>query len=140
MPAPPRGSLRFRLADELRSRILDNALLPGDQLPSEPQLARELGVSRSSVRAAITLLEEDGFVRRRHGAGTYVAHRPVLNDLGRNRGVSSMIASMGLEPGVVDERRHAEPASPEIAAALGVEPGRRLSVLRRVRTARDRKS
>ena len=57
-------------------------------------------VSRSSMRAAITLLEEEGFVSRRHGSGTYVTHRPLLaNDLGRNFGVSSLIASTGLEPG-----------------------------------------
>ena len=58
-----RSSLRFRLADVLRDRIVDGDLSPGDRLPSEPDLARVLGVSRASVRAAITVLEEDGFVR-----------------------------------------------------------------------------
>jgi DNA-binding GntR family transcriptional regulator len=134
-----RSSLRFRLADELRGRIRSGDLSPGDRLPAEPELARGLGVSRSSVRAAMSLLEEDGFVRRRHGSGTYVTHRPVVNDLGRNFGVTSLIAATGLEPGVVEASSGTEPASAEIAAALRVDPGRPVSVLRRVRTASGRR-
>jgi GntR family transcriptional regulator len=134
-----RSSLRFRLADALRDRIVDGDLSPGDRLPSEPDLAKVLGVSRASVRAAITVLEEDGFVRRRRGSGTYIANRPVHNDLGRNFGVSSMIAAMGLEPGVVDEDCTTVPAPPEIADALGIEAGDAVTVLRRVRTADGRR-
>jgi GntR family transcriptional regulator len=134
-----RSSLRFRLADVLRDRIVDGDLSPGDRLPSEPDLAKVLGVSRASVRAAITVLEEDGFVRRRRGSGTYIANRPVHNDLGRNFGVSSMIAAMGLEPGVVEEECITVPAPPEIADALGIEPGGDVTLLRRVRTADGRR-
>ena len=84
---------------------------PGERMPSEPELARRQTVSRSSMRAAITVLEEEGYVSRRHGSGTYVTHRPVLaNDLGRNFGVSSLIGSIGLEPGSVDETWGAVPA------------------------------
>lgn len=137
--ATSRSSLRFQLADVLRDRIVDGELSPGDRLPSEPDLARVLGVSRASVRAAITLLEEDGFVRRRRGSGTYIANRPVHNDLGRNFGVSSMISAMGLEPGVVDEHCETASAPPEIAAALGIETGEPVSILRRVRTASGRR-
>jgi GntR family transcriptional regulator len=137
--ATSRSSLRFQLADVLRDRIVDGELSPGDRLPSEPDLARVLGVSRASVRAAITLIEEDGFVRRRRGSGTYIANRPVHNDLGRNFGVSSMIAAIGLEPGVVDEHCETAPAPPEIATALGIETGEPVSILRRVRTASGRR-
>src|SRR6478609_5617562 len=112
----------------------------GDRLPGEPELARSLGVSRSSLRAAIALLEEDGLVRRLHGSGTYVTDRPLLrNDLSRNFGVSSMIAAMGFEPGTVDETCALEPAAADVAEALGVEPGEPVSALRRVRTAGGRR-
>jgi GntR family transcriptional regulator len=137
--AGTRSSLRFQLADALRDRIVDGELSPGDRLPSEPDLAKVLGVSRASLRAAITLLEEDGFVRRRRGSGTYIANRPVHNDLGRNFGVSSMIAAMGLEPGVADEGCETVAAPPEIATALGIEEGDPVSLLRRVRTADGRR-
>ncbi|HUZ85230.1 MAG TPA: GntR family transcriptional regulator [Gaiellales bacterium] len=134
--APPRRSLRHSIAEGLRARVLAGEFLPGDRLPSEPELARSLGVSRSSLRAAIALLEEDGLIRRLHGSGTYVTHRPLMrNDLGRNFGVGSLIASMGLPPGTVDEHCAAEPAPAEVAERLGVPERTPVSVLRRVRTA-----
>jgi DNA-binding GntR family transcriptional regulator len=106
-----RRSLRHDLARELRSRILAGEWRPGDRIPSEPELARRRTVSRSSMRAAITMLEEDGVVSRRHGSGTYVTHRPALpHDLGRNFGVSSLIRSTGMTPGTVEETSGAVPA------------------------------
>jgi GntR family transcriptional regulator len=139
-PPTPRRSLRHSLAEELRARILAGEWQPGDRLPSEPELARRRTVSRSSMRAAITVLEEDGFVSRRHGSGTYVSHRPALpSDLGRNFGVSSLIAHSGMEPGSAAETSGAVPAPPEVAEELGVEPGAPVSRLRRVRTADGRR-
>ena len=137
-PSPP--SLRHRIADRLRERVLSGELGAGARLPSEPDLARSLGVSRSSLRAAIALLEADGLLRRQHGSGTYVTDQPALRrDLSRNFGVSEMIAAAGLRPGTVDARAASEPAPPEVAAAFEVQPGTRLSVLRRVRTANSRR-
>jgi GntR family transcriptional regulator len=133
-------SLRHSLANELRARILAGEWRPGERLPSEPELARRRFVSRSSMRAAITVLEEDGFVNRKHGSGTYVTHRPALpNDLGRNFGVSSMIARSGMQPGSVAESAGAVPAPVAVAEALGVEEGALVSSLRRVRTADGRR-
>jgi GntR family transcriptional regulator len=137
--APTRTSLRHRIAERLRERLLRGELEPGAQLPSEPELARELGVSRSSLRAAIALLEADGLLRRMHGSGTYVTDQPLLrNDLSRNFGVSEMIAAAGLEPGTAEARAGLEPAPAEVAAAFGIAAGTPLSVLRRVRTADGR--
>jgi GntR family transcriptional regulator len=135
-----RRSLRHSLAQELRARIRAGEWRPGERIPSEPELARQETVSRSSMRAAITMLEEEGYVSRRHGSGTYVTHRPALpNELGRNFGVSRLIASEGLEPGTVEESSGTEPAPPAVAEALGVEPGDAVSALRRVRTADGRR-
>ena len=133
-------SLRHSLAEELRTRILAGEWRPGERLPSEPELARRRFVSRSSMRAAITVLEEDGFVSRKHGSGTYVMHRPALpNDLGRNLSVSALIRSTGMEPGTVEETSGAVPAPAAVAEALGVEEGEPVSCLRRVRTADGRR-
>jgi DNA-binding GntR family transcriptional regulator len=134
-----RRSLRPSIASGLRRRVVTGDLAPGDRLPSEPDLARTLGVSRSSLRAAIALLEEDGLVQRLHGSGTFVTHRPLMrNDLSRNFGVTSMIAAMGLEPGSEAERFATEPAPADVAEALGIEPDAPVSALHRVRTADGR--
>jgi GntR family transcriptional regulator len=135
-----RRPLRHSLAEELRARILAGEWRPGDRLPSEPELARRRTVSRSSMRSAIAMLEEEGYVSRRRGSGTYVTHRPSLaNDLGRNFGVSSLIAATGLEPGSVEETSGAVAAPPAVAEALGVAPGTAVSSLCRVRTADGRR-
>jgi GntR family transcriptional regulator len=135
-----RRSLRHSLAQELRARIRAGEWRPGERIPSEPELARRRTVSRSSVRAAIAMLEEEGYVSRRHGSGTYVTHRPTLpHDLGRNAGVSALIASTGLQPGTVEEHATAVPAPDHVAEALGVAEGELVSSLRRVRTASGRR-
>ena len=140
MASPTRTSLRHRIADSLRERVQDGEFVAGTRLPSEPELARRLGVSRSSLRSAITLLEADGLLRRMHGSGTFVTERPLLrNDLSQNFGVSDLIAATGLEPGTADARAAREPAPADVAEAFGLEPGTALSVLYRVRTASGRR-
>jgi GntR family transcriptional regulator len=135
-----RRTLRHSLAEELRGRILAGEWRPGDRLPSEPELARRRTVSRSSMRSAIAMLEEEGYVSRRRGSGTYVTHRPALaHDLGRNFGVTSLIAATGLEPGSIEQTAGAVPAPPAVAEALGVAPGESVSSLQRVRTADGRR-
>jgi len=49
---------------ELRRSIVSGNLKPGDQLPSEAEMAEQFGVNRSTVREGIRQLENDGFVRR----------------------------------------------------------------------------
>jgi GntR family transcriptional regulator len=52
----------------------------GDRLPSEPQLAKTLGVSRATLREAMRTFETQGLIRRRQGAGTFVVGQvPVLD-------------------------------------------------------------
>lgn len=64
----PRG-----VSGSLRALILGGALKPGDRLPSQRDLAEQLGVSRPSVREALTELEAMGLVIVKVGSGVYVA-------------------------------------------------------------------
>ena len=43
-----------------------------DRLPSEPDLARDLGVSRTTLRQALTLLQEDGLIKIIRGKGNFI--------------------------------------------------------------------
>jgi GntR family transcriptional regulator len=136
MGIAPRRSLRHQIAEDLRARVLAGELPAGAQLPSEPDLARSMHVSRSSLRSAIALLEEEGLLSRLHGSGTYVNDRPLLRaDVSRNLSVSAMIAATGQEPGTLLAVAAREPAPAEVAQAFGIEAGEPLSALRRVRTA-----
>lgn len=62
-----------RIAQDLRRAIELQELLAGEQLPTENDLAEQYGVSRITVRQALAALTEDGYIQRRHGAGTFVS-------------------------------------------------------------------
>ena len=59
---------------DLQSRLeaLISAAQPGEQLPSEPKLAKQLGVSRATLREAMRTFETRGLIRRQQGVGTFV--------------------------------------------------------------------
>ncbi len=128
-------------ASEVRRGIAARILAtpPGSQLPPEPELAAELGVSRATLREALRSLEEEGLLRRTRGAGTFVADRPRMpNSLDANFGVTDAIRTSGKVPGTKRAEVRIEPAWEEEAERLGVEPGEDLLVVDRVRTADGR--
>ena len=65
-------SLVERVRQAIKSHIADASLKPGDPLPPETHMARELGVSRSAVREAVKSLEAAGLVEVRRGNGLFV--------------------------------------------------------------------
>lgn len=121
---------------EIRTRIESGTWRPGDRLPPEPELAASLGVSRATLREALRLLAEDGWVSRTRGAGTFVTNRPRLrNNLDVNFGVSDLIESMGMRPGTENLRTYAAVANSAEAERLGMPTGSPVVVVERVRTA-----
>lgn len=76
--------LHETVQEAIRTYILENQLRPGDALPPETDLARQLGVSRNSVREAVKSLESLGILEVRRGSGLYVAEfsfDPLLDNL-----------------------------------------------------------
>jgi GntR family transcriptional regulator len=131
--------LSFAVRDQLADRIASGEIAAGGRLPPEPQLAAELGVSRATLREALRSLEEDGFVTRTRGAGTYVTSRPRLrNNLDVNFGVTEAIRAAGMRPGTASASVGTAAATAEEATALDLQPGDTVVVLERVRTADDR--
>jgi len=62
-----------QIADQIRTRIGSGEVAPGARLPAERDLARQLGVSRPSLREAIIALEVEGLLEVRVGSGIYVS-------------------------------------------------------------------
>jgi len=65
-----------QVIDRVRSLIENGQLRSGDRLPAERELARELGVSRPSVRSGLKTLAAMGVVQIRQGAGTFIMTGP----------------------------------------------------------------
>ena len=73
----------------ISEKIANGELKPGDKLPSESDLMHEYGVSRITIRGAISELVEDGILARSQGKGTFVAlpkaTHPANDSIGFNR-------------------------------------------------------
>src|SRR5471030_1053834 len=61
-----------QIADQISALIIDGEYTPGSRLPAERDLAKQLGVSRPSVREALIALEVEGLLDVRVGSGIYV--------------------------------------------------------------------
>lgn len=120
---------------ELRKAILTGEFLPGSQLPTEAELIDMLKVSRTTVREALRSLENEGLVLRRHGVGTFVLERPIINNFGINYGVTEMIRMSNMTPGTCELNFSTIPANDEVAEQLTIEPGESVKLIERVRTA-----
>jgi len=79
-----------QIADQIRTLIRSGEFRPGSRLPPERDLARQLGVSRPSVREALIALEVEGLVEVRIGSGIYV-----LGGDQRGDGASEVEAASG---------------------------------------------
>ncbi|MDH6198389.1 GntR family transcriptional repressor for pyruvate dehydrogenase complex [Mycobacterium frederiksbergense] len=91
-------SVTADIARRLRARIRAGDLGPGDRLPSERDLAKQMGVGRVSVREALRLLQAGGYVEVRRGAtgGTFITalDRPYQNWLTEMRSGASEITDI----------------------------------------------
>lgn len=61
-----------QVIDQIQEKVMDGSLKKGDKLPSERDLAEELGVSRASIREAIRVLETMGVIDSRQGEGNFI--------------------------------------------------------------------
>jgi len=92
-------SLTDQVKAHIKQQILDNAY-EDDRVPAEMDLANDLGVSRTTVRDALSRLENEGVIYRKQGAGTFV-NRPGLRIRSRLDEIWSyeaMLQAHGYEP------------------------------------------
>ncbi len=103
-------------------------LPPGSRLPSEPDLAAELGVSRATLREAMRTFETQGLIRRRQGAGTFVVGKPPVIESGLEvlESMLTLARRSGLDVGPGPLNIEQVLADKETASALGVPEGARL--------------
>jgi GntR family transcriptional regulator len=120
---PNQKTLSQRLQDELAEMI--SAADPGDQLPTEPELAKQLGVSRATLREAMRTFETQGFLLRQQGVGTFVVRPTQVLETGLEvlESIDTIAQRKGLQvsPKKLDLERR--PASPEECEILSIDPG-----------------
>ncbi|MFI6685636.1 GntR family transcriptional regulator [Streptomyces sp. NPDC050485] len=126
--------LYFQLSQQLEAAIEKGTLTPGSLLGNEIDLANRLGLSRPTVRQAIQALVDKGLLVRRRGVGTQVVHSQVKRPLELSSLYDDLEAA-GQKPATTVLRNTFEPATAEVAAALGVPQGSDVHLLERLRYA-----
>ena len=112
----------------------------GDRLPSEPDLAKQLGVSRATLREAMRTFETQGLIHRRQGAGTFVVGKVPVMDAGLEmlESLDTMADRLGLEASVSDLHVESVSADKEHATVFNVTLSAKLTRVRRVMRADGR--
>ena len=126
------------LAQYLRDAIREGKLNPGQRLPGENDFAKQLGVSRTTLRAAVEMLLAQKILERRHGIGIFVANGSLMmiaEGLESLVSTTTIIRRHGYEPGTAEFRSEVIPASHLIAETMSIPENTPLVHLSRTRTA-----
>ncbi|MCR2824965.1 GntR family transcriptional regulator [Microbacterium sp. zg.Y909] len=116
--------------------VIDAGLPVHEKLPTERELADEFEISRLTVRRALDQLENEGWVYRVQGAGTFVSERTIIKSF-ELTSFSEDMRSRGMVPGSLPVSVAIVPAGQRISYALNLTPSDSVAHIRRVRTADD---
>jgi GntR family transcriptional regulator len=126
-------SLTDQVKSHLKTRIV-NEEFEGGRIPPETELASDLGVSRTTVREALSRLEHEGTIYRRQGAGTFVNPtglqiRSRLEDIWS---YEQVLRDHGYTPSVRVLSIAEQPADEATAEALELEPDAKVLVIEKL--------
>ena len=131
-------SLTDQTKSYIKDRILNDEFDDG-RIPSETELADELQVSRTTIRDALSRLENEGAIFRKQGAGTFV-NKPGLQIKSRLEEIWSyedVIRAHGYTPSTQILDIHTESVGDEIAASLEIAPQDEVLVVKKLFLADD---
>ncbi len=110
-----------RLHESLGKVIAETA--PGERLLTEPELAKQLNVSRATLREAMRTFETQGLIYRHQGSGTFVIHPSQVIDTGLEmlESIETLSKRIGLKVIMGELRVEHRPANEEYAKALSIQ-------------------
>ncbi len=139
MPWPVhRGKLAplyYQIQQKLLRDIASGKFRPGHPLPSEPEIARQAGVSRMTARQALKALRDMGVTYTVRGKGTFASAAKLVKDFRQVQSFTEEMRARGLEPRTRLLSLKVITPGPEVARALHLEPEQRVVRLVRLRLA-----
>jgi GntR family transcriptional regulator len=131
-------SLSLQAQQYLHRLIEDGTYQPGEQLPSEADLAEQLGISRPTLREALRHLEQERMIVRRHGVGTFVApgyEQRLEGGLEKLESILDLAGRQGMQIHFTELEVNQESADAELAEKLEIPPKTALTCVSRVLVA-----
>ena len=125
----------YQLASIFRQKIEDEEWPPRSPIPSERQLEIIYNLSRTTIREAINLLVQQGFLYREHGRGTFVSPQKLQKGWMELTSFSEDLIKRGLKPGQIIRSLARIVPSAKILQRLELAPGSSLYCIERVRLA-----
>jgi GntR family transcriptional regulator len=129
--------LQYRVRSFLLDQIRSGKVMPGDRLPTEQELEDRFGVSRITVRNAVSQLEGMGLLFRRAGQGTFVAQPKIEQELSRLTGFVEDMHAIGMTASARVEKIAELQAPAYVALRLGLKVGEKVTYIERVRLGDD---
>lgn len=115
--------LYYQVMQILLQQIESGQLAPGDTLPGEKELQELFGVSRITIRRALSELASEGYVSRHSGRGTFVQPPKLQDHSKRLGGLMEELTEQGYAVESTVLQYEVRPASPYVAQKLGVDEG-----------------
>jgi GntR family transcriptional regulator len=137
LPDPLAPTLQNQVREYILDLIRSGKRKPGDRLPTEVELQKQFGVSRITVRNAVTELSLRGVVVRKAALGTFVAQPKIEQELGRLTGFVEDMHAMGMQASARVAKIASIKADDHIASRLNLVPGSPITYIERVRLGND---
>jgi GntR family transcriptional regulator len=125
------------LIESLKRAMASGDFQPGERLPSEVDLCATYMVSRITVRNAIAVLADEGYVVKKQGKGTFVEKPKLEREIVGPISFSAACTYKGMRPGSRLIQRMAREASAVEKKELGLGEGERVLFIQRLRFADD---
>jgi GntR family transcriptional regulator, N-acetylglucosamine utilization regulator len=129
--------LYAQIKEILFERIRRAEWQPGTCIPTETELCQSFGVSRITVRRALSELVSEGYLERISGRGTFVSQPPINQSLKQLTSFTQDMQRRGQRPGAVVLSVQKIAAGSELATKLGIIVGETIILLKRLRLAND---
>jgi GntR family transcriptional regulator len=126
-----------RISNWLEQLIVSRTLAPGDKLPSEVEIANSLGISRMTLRQALSAIEAKGLIDRRRGrfGGNFVAAPRFEFDHASLPGFTEQMRRIHVEAGAQVLRATTHRPAADVRQALGLNRGAQVHEILRARLA-----
>ncbi|WP_172369669.1 GntR family transcriptional regulator [Sporosarcina jiandibaonis] len=126
----------LRVIETMKEMIESGIYNENDRLPSDLELAQKFDVTRATLRKALTALEDERVLIRRHGLGLFINPKPIFTSgIEQLESVSAMIENAGMEPGTIFMDVSNTDPTDDCISQFDFDEDEKLVTIKRVRTA-----